>query len=152
MSVLQITLAFAAFLLPCLPEHLYARAHAGADKQQLLINLEKRWLASKDNPDALESILADDFIHVLPFGFVTKSEQLRYLRTHPATQHGTTKHFEDFRVRIFDDTGIVNGIVAVTEGDGKVRRTIFTDVFVYRAGRWQAVNAQESPFAPSDHP
>lgn len=34
-------------------------------------------------------------------------------------------------------------------GDGKLRKTIFTDVFAYRAGRWQAVNAQELPFEES---
>jgi hypothetical protein len=36
--------------------------------------------------------------------------------------------------RVFDRTG----------GDEEVDRTVFTDVFVWRDGRWQAVNAQEN--------
>ncbi len=124
----------------------------GSDKQQSLLDLETRWLESEDNSDALQTILADDFIHVLPFGFVTKSEQIRYLRANPATQRGTSKHFENLHVRIFDDTGIVNGIVVATGSNGDIRRTIFTDVFAYRNGGWQAVNAQESPLTQSNHP
>lgn len=53
-------------------------ARAGEDDaQQALLQLERRWLEKEDNPDALETILADDFVHVLSFGFVTKAEQLR---------------------------------------------------------------------------
>jgi hypothetical protein len=26
-----------------------------------------------------------------------------------------------------------------------IERTVFTDVFVYRSGHWQAINAQEAP-------
>jgi hypothetical protein len=41
--------------------------------------------------------------------------------------------------------GIVNGSVIATNDSGKVLdRTMFTDVFVFRDGRWQAVNAQEN--------
>jgi hypothetical protein len=55
-------------------------------------------------------------------------------------------HFDDMRVRIFKDVGIVNGIVVETNEKGEVlRKTLFTDVFAYRDGRWQAVSAQELP-------
>jgi hypothetical protein len=41
--------------------------------------------------------------------------------------------------------GIVNGTVITSDGHGKeVDRTVFTDVFAYHDGRWQAVNAQEN--------
>ena len=113
-------------------------------QQQSLIDLEHRWLASEDDPAALESILADDFVHVLPAGFVTKPEQLQFLRAHPAPPGGQ-KHFQDLRVRVYGTAGVANGIVVATTPDGAMRRTIFTDVFAYRDGRWQAVNAQETP-------
>jgi hypothetical protein len=56
------------------------------------------------------------------------------------------------RVRVYGDVGIVNGVVVTTDekgpsrtgGDEEVNRTVFTDVFVWRDGRWQAVNAQEN--------
>jgi hypothetical protein len=49
------------------------------------------------------------------------------------------------RVRIYGDVGIVNGLVVTTDDkDHEVDRTVFTDVFGWRDGRWQAVNAQEN--------
>ena len=50
------------------------------------------------------------------------------------------------------NVGIVNGIVLTTDEQGpsrtganpEVERSIFTDVFVRRNGRWEAVNAQEN--------
>ena len=122
------------------------------DPQKALLDLEKRWLEAEDNPSTLESILADDFVHVLPFGFITKREQLSYMRARPVPEGRVDKHFEDLRVRTFVDVGVVNGIVVAVMGDGKVRKTVFTDVFAYRAGRWQAVNAQELPFNESARP
>lgn len=112
-------------------------------QQQALIDLEHRWLASEDDPAALESILADDFVHVLPSGFVTKAEQLRFMRAHPASARGE-KHFQDLHVRVYGTVGVATGVVVATTAEGKLRRTIFTDVFAYRDGRWQAVNAQET--------
>jgi hypothetical protein len=99
----------------------------------------------------LEGILADDFVHVLPFGFVTKAEQLRYMRTHPLPQARPARHFEDLKVRVYGNAGIVNGIVVSTSQGSKPEKTIFTDVFAYRAGKWRAVNAQELPLNGSTH-
>jgi hypothetical protein len=46
---------------------------------------------------------------------------------------------------VYGETAIANGIVEASDvPDDKPKRTVFTDVFVYRAGRWQAVNAQEN--------
>jgi hypothetical protein len=38
----------------------------------------------------------------------------------------------------------VNGVVVETTDYGE-RKTLFTDVFAYRDGKWQAVSAQELP-------
>jgi len=48
---------------------------------------------------------------------------------------------------VYGTVGIVNGMVVETGGNTLVRRTLFTDVFAYRDGQWQAVNAQELPSA-----
>src|SRR5215467_16211316 len=122
------------------------RASGESDQQRALIQLEQHWLEVEDNPDALESILADDFIHVLPIGFVTKAEQLKYMRAHPAPER-TKRHFDDLRVRVYGSAGVANGIVVAVANNGKVQKTIFTDVFAYRNGKWQAVNAQELPLS-----
>jgi|SRR5579859_124124 len=123
-----------------------------SDQKQALIELEHRWLQAEDDPSTLEHILADDFVHVVPFGFVTKAEQLQYMRSHHSTQARPAKHFEALRVRVYGNTGIVNGIVVSTMAPGKNQKTIFTDVFAYRDGKWQAVNAQELPWNESAHP
>ena len=115
-------------------------------QQQAVIDLEHRWLASEDDPSALEPILADDFIHVLPSGLVTKAEQLQFMRQHPAPRGGE-RRFQDLRVRVYGTAAIANGIVTATSADGNVQKTIFTDVFAYRNGIWRAVNAQELPLA-----
>lgn len=149
-SVRRVGVVSAALLLFYLPMSFYQQARAENNNERLLLQLEQQWLASVNNPDALENILADDFIHVLPVGFVTKREQLGYMRAHPPSQPETTRHFENLRVRIYGSAAIVDGTVVADGREGKVRKTIFTDVFAYRGGRWQAVNAQETPFTGPD--
>lgn len=110
-----------------------------------LLDAENRWLAAEDDPDALESILASDFLHVVSAGIITKDEQLDFMRKHrPVQGPAPARHFEDLHVRVYGEVGIVNGMVVATRV-GSTRRTLFTDVFAYRDGRWQAVSAQELP-------
>ena len=116
------------------------------DPKRDLQDLENRWLQVENDPDALESILAPDFLHVIPVGIITKEEQLAFMRKHPAPRQNAEKHFEDMHIRVYENLGIVNGMV-VEAGPGTNRKTLFTDVFVYRDGKWQAVNAQELPAA-----
>ena len=114
-----------------------------------LLDLENYWLQVEDDPSALESILASDFLHVVPVGIITKQEQLTFMRKHPAPSQRGERHFENMHVRVFGNVGIVNGVVVET---GAVRQeTLFTDVFAYREGKWQAVSAQELPAAPNAH-
>jgi len=121
------------------------------DPKQELLDLESHWLSVEDDPVALEAILASDFLRVVPAGIITKDGQLGFMRSHPAPPQGPEKHFEDMHVRIYGDIGIVNGMV-VEVGSGTTRKTLFTDVFAYRDGKWQAVNAQELPGAPKGRP
>jgi len=124
-----------------------ARRSVDADRdKQALLDLENRWLASEDDPDVLQNILADDFIHALPMGFVTKDEQLGYMRKMKEPPPHGARHFGEIHIRVYGDAGIVNGILAEDLPNGGTRRTVFTDVFVRRDGRWKAVNAQELPF------
>lgn len=110
--------------------------------------VEQRWLDNEDRPEVVQSILADDFVHVLPIGFIGKDDQLSYLRQHPNAFPGT-KHFEELRVRIYGDVAIANGIFStIRDPQSKPKRTAFTDVFVRRGGKWLAVNAQELAVEP----
>jgi hypothetical protein len=110
-----------------------------------LVALENEWLKNEHNAAALEDILASDFLHPVVTGDVlTKTQHIQFSSKHypPAD---LTNHLEGLHVRIYGDVGIVNGLVVTTNKDGNtVGKTVFTDVFVYRDGRWQAVNAQEN--------
>jgi len=119
-----------------------AATDSSETRKQELLDLEHRWLRAEDDPSALESILAPDFLHVLPAGIVTRDEQLEFMRKYPAPHATVQKHFENLQVRVYGNIGIVNGVAVEA---GRTRRTLFTDVFAYRDGKWQAVNAQELP-------
>src|SRR6476660_8276672 len=114
-------------------------------RRAALVALENEWLANEHNARALERILASDFVHPLPTGeFVTKAQHIAFSSAHPLPSN-RKQHLDQLRVRVYGDAGIVNGIVVTSDEEGReVDRTIFTDVFVKRDGRWQAVNAQEN--------
>jgi hypothetical protein len=128
-------------LLSC---HVSRAPRSGEDSKQELLALENRWLQVEDDPVALEGILAPDFLHVVPGAIITKDQHLQFLRGHPAGSERAEKHFEDLHVRVYGQAGIVNGAVIQTTEHGE-RKTLFTDVFAYRDGKWQAVSAQELP-------
>ena len=114
-----------------------------ASSQKAIADVEIRWLQHIDDSATLDSILADDFVHVLPSGFITKKQHIDYVKAHPRSPQ-ESRSFEDLKVRVYGDTGIANGTVVITNASGS-HRSVFTDVFVKRNGQWQAVNAQENP-------
>ena len=116
-------------------------ARSTEKSKQELLDLENHWLQVENDPNALESILAPDFLRVVAIGIITKEEQLNFMRKHPAPEQRSERHFEDIHVRVYGSVGIVNGMV-VEIGTAR-RKTLFTDVFAYRDGQWQAVSAQE---------
>lgn len=120
---------------------------SAADRDSLR-KAEEHWLQFEDDPDALESILADDFVHALPTGFISKQDQIAYYRKMNKPASPREKHFEDLRLRVYGDSGVANGIVVHTDANGSVRKTVFTDVFARRDGKWLAVNSQENPYTP----
>jgi hypothetical protein len=117
----------------------FSREPKSAEKsKQELLALENRWLQVKDDPVALEGILAPDFLHVVPGAIITKDQHLQFLREHSAGGQRPEKRFEDLHVRVYGEAGIVNGVVIETT-DHDEHKTLFTDVFAYRNGKWQAV-------------
>lgn len=118
-----------------------ARVSTESTAQRAVIRLENRWLANENNPAVLDSILAEDFVHVLPEGFISKQQHIGFVRAHPNAFPGARK-FAKLQVRVYGNVAIANGIVvAVPAGGGAAQKTLFTDVFAFRNGRWQAVNA-----------
>ena len=126
-------------------------ARTPQNDHQALVQLENYWLQSEDDPDALESILAGDFIHALPFGFITKAQQISFLRSHKRPPDRNKRHLEGLHVRVYQNAGIVNGmVVQATPAGAIVEKTVFTDVFAFRNGCWQAINAQETSLSATE--
>ena len=121
--------------------------------REALIALENKWLRSEHRATELDSILASDFVHPVVTGnLLDKAQHIHFSSTHlpPANLQN---HFDGLKVRLYGDVGIVNGLVVTTNDKGEeVRRTVFTDVFVYRDQRWQAINAQENEVRKLERP
>jgi uncharacterized protein DUF4440 len=118
-----------------------ATARSESADRAAVIALENEWLAHEHDRATLEKILAPDFQHPVFTGDVlTKAQHIDWSATHlpPA---GVTSRFERLDVRVFSDIAIATGIVARSDGG----KTVFTDIFRFRDGRWQAIQAQETP-------
>jgi len=115
-----------------------------ASDRHALIAIENDWLDARDAA-TLDHILASDFIHPIAQGFfLTKAGHIGWFSKHPPPAN-RKERIDQIQVRLYGNVGIVNGIVIASDEHGKeIDRTIFTDIFVYRDGRWQAVNAQEN--------
>jgi hypothetical protein len=144
----SVTLIMVAMVLAVSTRQLAAASFGQRSAEQdrlALLALEADWLMNEHNAAALEKILASDFAHPVPTGDVlTKAQHIRYSTKHlpPAN---LKQRFSELKVRIYGDVGLVNGTVISSDDHGnEVNKSVFTDVFVYRDGAWQAVNAQEN--------
>jgi hypothetical protein len=133
-------------LLPA-PQNIMGRStpQRSADgDRQTLIELEREWLMAND-ASTLNRILASDFVHPVFTGdFLTKTEHIDWVTRHPRPAN-IKPRFERLDVRLYGDMAIANGIVVTSDESGKeIGRNVFTDVFAYRNGRWEAINGQET--------
>lgn len=148
MRVLSYIIACTMFLFSgAMPRQTSSLPSSLEKSKQELLELENNWLQGENDPDVLEGILAPDFLHIIPEGIISKSEQLSFMRKHRAPVQRGERHFENMRVRVYGNVGIVNGVAVETGNDEVNRKTLFTDVFAYLGGRWQAVSSQELPAA-----
>lgn len=118
-----------------------------------VMQVEREWLEALRQHDAatLDRILASEWTDNDWQGrFVTRSDYLAYFARTPAPSVLAEQHFAETNVRFFanGDVVIVTGMVVTdatnASGAKKSQRSRFTDVFVWRDARWQAVSAQET--------
>jgi ketosteroid isomerase-like protein len=122
--------------------------------QQTLINTEKAWneaLISKD-VGAADRIMAEEFTGIDFLGqTISKNETLAELEA--GQSRNEFVELGDMDVRVYGDTAVVIGTdteKSVYQGKNSNGSYAFTDVFVKRDGRWQAVASQSTKmvFAP----
>jgi hypothetical protein len=108
---------------------------------------ERRWVAALEQRDthALDCILDPTFVDSDWRGqSIPKAEVMARLPNRPPS----TLSLSALNATLTRDVAIVRGINTQTSGTTVVGSVRFVDVFVYRAGRWQAVSAHETLFRP----
>jgi ketosteroid isomerase-like protein len=124
--------------------------------EQTLIQLENDWSQAdlKRDAAALDRILAEDWIGIDFEGAVlSKAQALKGIDSGSGSLQSTV--LRDMKVRVYGDTAIITG--SDTEkgeyhGKDSSGKYLWTDVFVRRHGRWQAVSSQSTKLAATRGP
>jgi uncharacterized protein (TIGR02246 family) len=142
------TISLLLFIVACCG--LSAAQEAGGPKptkaEEEVRQLERQWLDAyeQNNAEAMDRIVADDFMITFPNGAMqTKPQLMAMIRTpRRASQPAMRFYTEDVRSRAYGETVVLTGKV-VTESvrDGQTARELarYTDTYVRRGGRWQVV-------------
>jgi ketosteroid isomerase-like protein len=138
-------------LLPAIALLSFGQATPEVSVEQTLMQLERDWSQAslKKDIDTLNKIMADEWVNIDFQGkTVTKAQTIANLKTGlPATQ---AAGLGEMKVRVFGDSAIVTGSDTGKSGSkGKqvIEKYLWTDVFVRRNGRWQAVASQSTKVA-----
>jgi len=109
-----------------------------------LVQAEENWAAAlnRKDSDAVACLLADEFEDADVDGSLhNRGETLEKIRN----KKPGTNELSEMRGHVDGNLGYTRGLATLTDPSGKVvARVRFTDVFMYRDGRWQALAGQES--------
>jgi ketosteroid isomerase-like protein len=110
-----------------------------------LVQVENEWLRAVEQHDmaALGCILADEFEEADFAGSLIDRRAM--LRSAPSAAND---HYElaDLHAHVYGDFAYVRGKGVSNANSVRTAKTRFTDIFVYREGRWQCVAGHESHF------
>jgi len=119
---------------------------AQAKDENALIQNEQTWARALEEQDvqALMCILGDEFENAGPTGALAD----RHTILVRAADHKSGHHeLSELHAHVYGDFGYIRGVATEVPGDHRpVIKVRFTDVYVYRDGRWQCVAGQESSF------
>jgi ketosteroid isomerase-like protein len=109
-----------------------------------LLQLEQSWAQALDrhDADAVACMVAEEFEDADVDGSLhTRSQMLAHI---PQRKPGSN-HLTEMRAYVQGNFGFVRGLNEVRDPSAKiVARVRFTDIFIYRDGRWQALAGQET--------
>jgi hypothetical protein len=109
-----------------------------------LVQNERTWAKALEQRDseALSCLLAAEFEDAGPDGTLQdRDTTLAKAGKHQPVHHELT----EMHAQVHGDFGYIRGLATAVDAQGKVlMRVRFTDIYVYRDGRWQAVAAHES--------
>jgi uncharacterized protein (TIGR02246 family) len=136
-----------------LPQALAQKRDEKDADEKAIRKLEEDWGKAVENNDAKElaRIVSEDFAFTLPDGRVLDRKQYVSRELIPADEKVEKADNQTDQVRVIGDVAVVNGHSTLTGKKGGKAfeyRFRWTDVFVKRDGRWQAVSAQLTPINP----
>ena len=112
-----------------------------------LIQNEETWAKALEQHDSatLSCLLAAEFEDAGPDGTLqSRDATLAKAGKHQPVHHELT----EMHAQVHGDFGYIRGLATAVDATGKILARIrFTDIYVYRDGRWQAVAAHESMLA-----
>src|SRR5262245_20229226 len=126
-------------------------AAQGGNVEQTLLQLERDWeqANAKNDLAALDRILAQEFVNTDSDGRLATRAEVMARRKSGAVKYAAFTQ-DDYKVHLFGDTAVVAGR-STSKGtrDGKdySAQERFTDVFMRRDGRWQAISTHSSRVA-----
>lgn len=125
--------------------------------EQILIQMEHDWSEADLHKDAaaLTRILADDWIGIDFEGTVLNKEQALSGIVSDLSGSLDSTVLRDMKVRVYGNTAVVTGTDTETgdyHGNDRGGRYQWTDVFVRRGGRWQAVSSQSTKLTAAQGP
>jgi ketosteroid isomerase-like protein len=129
-----------------------AQSPRAQSDQELLIELERGWNAAvyRNDVEFIANILADEFIATYDDG--SRGDKAKELALTAAfNQQVESAVQDDFTVKIYGDTGVVwltLHLVGIRQGQKAEVTFRYTDVFVWRDGRWQCVSSQSTRVNP----
>jgi ketosteroid isomerase-like protein len=118
-----------------------------AKDQAALVQIEHVWVRAAEQHDiaALGCILADEFEEADFDGSLIDRPAMLASAAKPSDAH---TELSDMHAHVYGDFAYVRGLGVTKRGDGKPSvKNRFTDVFVYRDGRWQCVAGHDSHLA-----
>ena len=115
-----------------------------------LAEIEKTWAHALNQHDSntLACILADEFEDADVDG---KLNDRRATLAKAGTSHATQHELSDLHAHIHGDFAYIRGVADAIDPQGKGVRVRFTDIYLYREGRWQCVAGHESLVSALSH-
>jgi ketosteroid isomerase-like protein len=149
-----------AVLLPAVCAHSLQAGMARAQKHESRHEIDQLEVAWKDailkgNTVAMNSLLADDYMAITPWGTLqTKEQTLANLKS--GRMHFTSLDLSDRKVRFYGATALVTSVASVqaTTGEGAISGSFrYTRVYVRdQGGAWKIVHFEASKMRDSgDH-
>ena len=108
-----------------------------------LVQVEQTWVRAVEQHDlaALGCILADEFEEADFAGSLIERSAMLASAAKPSNGH---YELADLHVRVYGETAYVRGKGVLNDKGVRTEKSRFTDIFVYREGRWQCVAGHES--------